>query len=549
MNNKNLRRPAAMAIVLSLVAALGIVAACSGNGSRSEPAASSNTEPTPAASSVPEKTPEPAKPLTLTYWAPLNPGIAAVVPDLGQVEMYKEMEKRTQIKMEFKHPAANQVEEQFNLMIASRDLPDVIETNWLNYPGGPSKAIQDDVIIKLNDLIDEYAPNLKKIMDENPEINKQMRTDNGELFSFPALSVTDNRVFSGPIIRKDWLDELGLSVPETIDDWEKTLRAFKEKKGASAPYTFSYSQLGVVYGFLEAFGTTNNFYVDNGKIKYGPVEPAYKDFLATFSRWYKEGLIDPDFATNDAKLLDANITGGKSGAILGFLGSSIGKYLDAMKDTDPKFNLVAAQYPVLNKGDEPKFIRREWDYGKSGGAAAITTANKNPIETVKYLDYFYGDEGHLLATFGIEGLTYNMENGYPKFTDLIMNNPDKLPVVSALAKYTRATAPAPGYTDDRYQEQYYQYPQQKEALNVWAKYANNALEVLIPPISNSPEEANEISKITNDLKTYTTEMTTKFIMGGESLDQYDEFVSQLKKLNVDQAIALNQAALDRYNKR
>ncbi|MGG1516485.1 extracellular solute-binding protein [Paenibacillus oryzisoli] len=534
MNNYKLRRSVAMGV--SLVAVLGIVAGCTSNGSESEPSASS-------------KTSEPAKPITLTYWAPLNPVIGAVVSDLGQIDMYKEMEKRTQIKMQFKHPAANQVDEQFKLMIASHDLPDVIETNWLTYPGSPTKAIQDGVIIKLNDLIDKYAPNLKKIMDENPEIKKQMRTDNGDIFSFPFLTVTKSRVFSGPVIRKDWLDELGLSMPETMDDWEKTLRAFKEKKGAKAPYTFNYGQLGVVYGFLEAFGITNDFYVDNGKIKYGPAEPAYKDFIATFSRWYKEGLIDPDFATNDSKMLDANITGDKSGAILGFVGGSIGRYIDAMKSKEPNVNLVAAQYPVLKKGDEPKFIRREWDYGTSGGAAAITTANKNPIETVKYLDYFYGKEGHLLSTFGIEGQTYKMENGLPTYTDLIMKNPDKLPVASALAKYTRATAPAPGYSDDRYQEQYYAYPQQKEALNLWAKYSNNALKVLIPPISNSPDEATELSKIANDLKTYTTEMTTKFIMGGESLDQYDKFVGQLKKLNVDRAIELKQAALDRYNKR
>lgn len=536
---KRNQRGRRLTLSLTIAAAFGAATGCTGSGSTLEgPGSGTGLQ---AADS--------AKPLALTYWTSLNPNASSVVTNLGQVEMYKELEKRKQVKLQFKHPAANQVDEQFKLMIASRDLPDIIETNWINYPGSPTKAIEDGVIIKLNELIDQHAPNLKKLLAEHPEAAKQIKTDKGEMYAFPSLGTSKSRVFSGPIIRKDWLDELGLKMPETIADWENVLRAFKEKKGAKAPFTFNYAQLGVVYGFMEAFGVTNDFYVDQGKIKYGPAEPAFKEFLDTFSRWYKEGLIDPDFATNDGKMLDANMLNEKSGAILGFVGGSMGKYMDAMKEKNPSFKLAAAQYPVRRAGTEPMFIRRGWDYDYTGGAVAITAVNKNPVETVKLLDYFYSEEGHMLSTFGIEGLTYTMQNGYPKYTDLIMKNPDKLPVASAMAKYFRANYPSPGYSDDRYMEQYYEYPEQKEALKVWARYADNALKVLVPPISNLPEEADELAKIMGELNTYKTEMTTKFIMGAEPLDQFDKFAGQLGKLKVERAIALKQAALDRYNKR
>jgi putative aldouronate transport system substrate-binding protein len=226
----------------------------------------------------------------------------------------------------------------------------------------------------------------------------------------------------------------------------------------------------------------------------------------------------------------------------------MGKYIPALKEKNPKVNLAVVQYPVLNKGDVPKFIQRDWEYN-TFGAAAISVANKNPVETVKWLDYLYSEEGHLLKNFGVDGLTYKMENGYPKYTDLITKNPDKLSIGEAMGKYFRANYPSPGLADDRYLEQYYEFPQQKEALKTLSKYADNAVKVLMPPATNSPQEAEELSKIMAEVKTYQSEMMFKFIMGVEPLDNFDKYKEQLKKMNIEKAISYKQAALDRYNKR
>ena len=98
-------------------------------------------------------------------------------------------------------------------------------------------------------------------------------------------------VVQGPIVRKDWLDELGLSMPETIDEWHNVLTQFKEKKGAAAPLAYHDNMLRNG-DFIGAYGIKMDFFIENGKVVYGPYDKRYKDFLTTFAQWYKEGLID-----------------------------------------------------------------------------------------------------------------------------------------------------------------------------------------------------------------------------------------------------------------
>ena len=92
------------------------------------------------------------------------------------------------------------------------------------------------------------------------------------------------------MLRQDWLNDLGLEVPTTISEWKNVLQQFKEKKGASAP--LSMAPNGFVWAcFVDAYNTTRDFYIDNGKVVYGPAEPQYKDFLKEMNDWYKDCLL------------------------------------------------------------------------------------------------------------------------------------------------------------------------------------------------------------------------------------------------------------------
>nr|WP_274655396.1 extracellular solute-binding protein [Paenibacillus humicola] len=494
---------------------------------------------------------EPAKLQTLTYWVALSSNVAATLKSFGDMTVYKELEKQTGVHVNFQHPPVGQEKDQFNLMITGKDLPDVIEYGWTGYPGGPEKAIKDKKIMKLNDIIDKDAPNLKKILDANPDWKKQVTTDEGSIYGFPFLRGDDYLLVSkGIALRKDWLDKLHLKMPETIDDWNKTLTAIKNSdlngngKPDEIPLLINVGDMGGPVAFLGSFGVNYDFYQVDGKVKYGPIQPEYKQFLTVMNKWYKEGLLDPDFAVTDSKLKDAKVTGNQLFATVMSTGSGIGNYTSLVKNNIPGFKLVAAPFPVVNAGDKKLWSARTYNF--SGGvAAAISTSNKNPEATAKWLDYAYSDEGKMLFNFGVEGVSYNMVNGYPTFTDDIMN-PKDMSVAQAMARHVRANFNGPFVEDKRYMEQYAALPEQKDSIKIWSEPSD---ERKLPPVTPTSDESSQFASIMNDVNTYKDEMFNKFIMGAEPLDNFDKYVKTIESMGIEDAVKIEQAALERYNNR
>lgn len=546
-------RKASKKIACSLFAVLlagSMVAGCSGNsgspdGKEGQGEASAQTSPGEAAV-YPMDTDQ-----TLTYWGALPNALIGVSSQHEEVPFYQEWQKQSGVDVEFTAPPANQIDESFNVMLASGELPDMMEYNFFGFPGGPEKAIKDGYILELNELIDKYAPNYKKYLEAHPEVEKMVKTDKGSYYAFPFIRGDESLLtFQGPVIRKDWLDELGLPIPETIDEWTATLKAFKEKKGAAAPISFVakprvFNELGNG-AFVGAFGVTRDFYVEDGKVKFGPAEPGYKDFLSLFRQWYADGLLDKDVSTVDSKVMDANITSGATGATWANAGGGIGKWLPLLQGNDPKAAIVAAPYPVLKKGTTPKFGQRDYFFS-TGGMVAISAGSKNAELAVKLLDYGYSEEGHMLFNFGTEGVSYTMENDDPKFTDLLMKNPDKLAPAQAMSLYIRGNTMGPFVADKRVSEQYLNLPEQQEAVAVWQK--TDMAKYQIPLVTPTPEESAEFAKIMTDVNTLVDEMTLKIILGTEPLEAYEDYVQKLDSVKLDRAIEIKQAALDRYLKR
>ncbi|MGO4495792.1 ABC transporter substrate-binding protein [Paenibacillus sp. 2RAB27] len=553
---RNSKKMFTMLITTSLMGSL--VVACSSNSSTStsspspaaSPGASTATTTTPSGAAVtyPLKSDK-----TLTYWGELPGNVTGVKATHADIPFFQNWQKVTGVPLKFTAPPTNQTTQSLNVLLATGDLPDMIEYNWQgDFPGGPEKAIKDGYILKLNDTIDKFAPNLKKYLKEHPEVDKQVKTDNGSYYVFPFIRGDDYlRVFQGPIVRKDWLDELGLPVPETIDDWYTTLKAFKEKKGATAPFSvvsvprpFQESGNGA---FAEAFNVVRDFYIDdNGAIKFGPAEKGFKDYLATFHKWYAEGLIDKNFATADGKALDANIASGATGVTVQNAGGGIGKWQPLITAKDPKGVLIGAPYPVLKKGDVPFYGQKD-PANAPGGSVAITASSKNIELAAKMLDYGYSEAGHMYFNFGTEGTSYKMENNYPKYTDLVMNNPDKLAPAQALSLYIRGNYNGPFVQDKRYIEQYLAMQTQRDAVSTWSK--TNVDKHKLPPITATPEESTELAKIMTDLNTLVDEMTLKIILGTEPVDSFEKYVEKFNNVKLSRAIEIKKASLDRYNKR
>ncbi|QAY67933.1 extracellular solute-binding protein [Paenibacillus protaetiae] len=536
---------------LVAAAALTVVlSACSSgsNGNGGEAPASPQQS---AAAETPADGKIVSAPLTLTDFVQMSGNPAPGMKTFNDMAAYQETEKLTGIHIDFQHPTVGQEKNQFNLLMSSGEYPDIIEWGWNDYPGGGVGAMNAGVIIPLNDYIDKYAPNLSKLLADNPDIRKEISTDDGRIYAFPFLrSDPYLRTYQGIGIRKDWLDAVGLPVPSTIDEWHTVLQAFKDKdpngngKADEIPLLIAKDTLlNFSNVFLNAWGITGRFNLQDGKVVFGPTQPQYKQFLQTMHSWYEEGLIDRDYAGTDAKQKDAKWTSDVLGASELAVGGGIGKYTTAMTAKNPNFNLVGAPYPTLNKGDKPVLGQREPIF--NGVGAAITKDNKHVVETVKWLDFKYGEQGHMLFNFGIEGKSYEMVDGYPKYTDEVMKNPDGLAFATAVGKYAVPFG-GPFVQDKRYQEQNASLPQQKDALNTWMDVNNDDL---LPPLTLTNEESARLAAIMTDVNTYRDEMFDKFVMGAEPLDNFDKFVKTIQGMGIQEALDIEQTAYDRYLKR
>lgn len=549
MNVRFLRAGALLlviAVMLSLVVACGQNAADGDN--RAETSAGTAGGQTTAQTAAADNNEiYPLKTQTvLDYWVALDAKVADGSGEMNKTKFAAELYSKTGVKVNYIHPPRGQEAEAFNILIASGDFPDLIESNWSTFPGGPEKAVADNVIMKLNDVVDQYAPNLKAYYEANPDIYKMCKTDTGSQYVFPFIRGDESLlVATGPIIRKDWLDELNLAVPETIDDWYGVLKAFKDKKNATAPLSFSLGLLNDGY-FVGAYGVTRSFFTEDNSVKYGPIQSAYKDFLTTMRLWYQEGLLDKNIPTLDATILNANILGGNTGATVHNTGGGIGNWMTAMKDKDPGFVLAAAPNVVLNKGEKPKFGGYNFNY-PGVLSVAISTGCKDVETAARFLDYGYSEEGRMLYNFGIENESYQMENGFPTFREVILNNADNLPVSVAMSMYCRNSIGGPFIQDFRAAQQTYVFPQQAESVTVWSN--SDAAKYKLPPITFTPEESQVVARLMSDITTYESEMFLKFLTGVESIDKFDQYVDKIKAMKIDEALALYQAALDRYNNR
>lgn len=520
--------------VTALAMAGGILAGClSGCGTRETTTNNKGTEETKYTESYPINTDE------KLAWATWTTSHSDYL-NYREQPFYKALMEQTGVDIDFKFDI---VGETFNMMLASGELPDIIQCDWYNYPGGPQQALDDGIIIDLTEYINKWAPNLRKYLDAHPDVDKDIKTDDGKYYAFPFIRGDESLVvFEGAMIRKDLLDAFGLEAPETIEEWEHVLTVFKEN-GVKTPLAISTADSAKP--FFSAYNVTNEFYLDNGEVKYGPLEDGYKQFIELFNKWYATGLLDPDYGTLTRQMVTGKISSGMVGASVGTARSLMGVCLAAGKGENENFELIGTKYPVLNKGDYPEFGTWEMIYS-SNSTTAITTSCENIELAVRVLDYAYGEEGHMLYNFGIEGESYVMEDGYPKYTDE-MYQYEGGDITASLKRYIMSIDHAPCIQDPRMYEQSLSYQEQKDAIDVWGK--TNMKDHIIPHITYTSEESEVIANLYTEIKTYVNENEKLFILGKKPLSEYDSFVEKIKQMGIDQVIKVKQDAYDRYVKR
>lgn len=479
---------------------------------------------------------------TLRAWVGNNPNWMKSCSDFNDTLFAKQIQKETGINVKFITPPAGDTGEAFNLLFSSSDLPDIISNNWKTFSGGPDGAIDSGYIFAFNDYLEDYAPNFNRVLNENENYKKSARSLNGNYYSFGTI--THSVPVYGALIRQDWLDDLGLSQPETIDEWYTVLKAFKEKKNADAPLAFMNSNYFYQDSvFTSAFKTYYSFYCEGADIKFGPLEQGYKDFIKEMTKWYSEGLIDRNVASSDGEALDAKILNDRTGATDGWASSTVGRYM-AAKSSDSPMRLEGVPYPVMKKGD-PIAV-----YGSSAGAfpysdnAAISSTSQNKELAMRYLDYGFSEAGIRLYCFGIEGDSYNMVNGAPSYTDMVLNNPDGLSISEALGLYCGAMKGGSSILTNEAYLQQLKRDEEFRAVKTWERNTDHCL----PTLLMSSADQKEYTDIMTEIETYVSETTLGIVCGHLPLSTLDTMNDQLKSMRIERAIEIMQNAWDTYNK-
>lgn len=504
---------------------------------------------------------EPALPLTtdevtLTCFIATDVKWSATKNSVAEVGAYQVIMDKTRVNIKFIHPAANQETEQFNLMIASNQLPDMIFYNWANVTGGPAKYIDDGVILRLNDAMEKWAPNFMKYIEQYPEARKQSVLDDGTFYMFPMLRInSDNeggqwfRV-AGHMIRQDWLDKLGLQMPTTMEELYEVFVAFRDKdpngNGLKDEIPYAVPSSSGLTTLAPMFGVLYEFMLKDGKVAYGPLQPEFREFVETMRKWYAEKLIDNEYSLTDGAALTTKITNSLAGSTFNYLAGGMGTWTNMMKGKDG-FNLVAMPWTKRN-ADSPAYASQQ-DYIRivAGPGMAITTACKNVELAVKFRDYFYSEQGILDSNFGILDESYTMVDGKPVYTDKVLNNDKGLTVTQALSQYVMSSSnDAMVKTSDYFKQVTLLLDVQKASQPVW-NAADTSL--LVPPIAQTVDEASEIASIMSNISTYVDEMFVKFVMGQKPMEEYDAFLNELRRLDIDKVLGYKNAAYERYQSR
>lgn len=544
--------------ILSLLLATLMIlslAACGGTGdTTSSGSPEGNNTSAPDVSGNEDVTPQEATyPLTTekkTLSVYIRDNSSGVIGDYGRVAAFQAAAERLGVELEFVHPTTGGEADQFNLMIGSGKYPDIIVWEFSTAATGLSELIDSGILIDMDGLIRQYAPNYLKVLERDPSYPKEVRSDEGKYQAFYTFNVSIP-LSSGPVFREDLLAKYGLELPKTVDEWTNVMTTLKEKDpNVSYPLTASKSYVGEVWfrELLPAYNTRTEFCLgDNGQVVYGPATENFKAYLAKLAEWYNAGLIDPEFMSNDNKALNAKIADGTSAVATMAIGSGIRSITENTRPNNPDFKLTGVAWPVLNAGDTSSYVL-EGGVAHTSVQAAITSSCADPVLATQVLDYFYSEEGGNLISWGIEGESYTVENGKKTFTDKIMNSPDGRSASEAILDYA---LPVYGFVNamdnDAYIQMNITLPEQGEARTLWQSLDSGAN---LPKLVVAQEDADEYRMILNEVKTYVQEMYIKFITGQANLDSdWDTYMNTLNGMDLPYATECMQKAYNAYQNR
>lgn len=461
--------------------------------------------------------------------------------DWNNNAFFTRMQERTGLSFTFmQFTKASEWQAAKNAMFAEGgQLPDVLFKAALS-TSELIRYTESGQLIDLKPLLEENAPNLWALLQQNPDWLKAITLPNGKIGALPTIQ--ENGPQNGMWINETWLKKYNLSMPTDMESLRKVLTIFRDSdpnaNGKQDEIPMAFLGPWELKFFSHAWGVVANdynIYLDEaGKVQFWPADERFLEMVATLRDFYAEGLLAPDgFHTTDTL---RRITDDKAAQVYGAMFSPTPMNL-VTYDMGEQF---VTMDPFVYEG---KQVYRDLFGQITRGTFAITSACSDPAALLRWVDTLYTQEGAIEAMVGIEGQDYVVKSDGQWDWQGGVSNMD-MTKLSQLSVYDTGNMPwlFPHEFYSRYaDESVRRVNGQMEKASVYA------VEPFPSYYTLTDEEAAQVVEIQNVLGRYVDEMIARFVIGEVELNDKTsaEFLDGLKQRGMDDMVAFWQQIADR----
>lgn len=424
--------------------------------------------------------------------------------------------KKTGVKLKINAIPGSDFATKQSVMLATADMSDIL---YDTYDVG--NYSDSGIFVDLSSKFD-IMPNLAAKIKENPQIKKCYI--DGKLYYAPELARNFVPLARLPMIRQDLLKKLNLQTPQTFDELYNVLLAIKKAYPNTYPLANRNGTGNLFTCFGYSMGSGNEIYydydVDGGTWRYAPLYPEFSNMLAYMNKLYKNGILDPDYATCTSTQWQQKLSSGKSSFFFDNPSFAL-NFNKALKtnDTNAQFGVFA-----IPKNDSG-VSRGVWYAADTLAATTISAKSANVDVACKFVDWLYSDEGCDITNYGEEGVQYT------KSGDTYTIKPD------VVSKYTSQSDPWRAFCSDtgtgelglaRYIDFRTQYPfmtdDQKTMYDSWKDF--KLADCPVTPAFTT-EENEQIKTLSTSVTTILNSEYDKFIMGQKPISDWSKVVAEI----------------------
>ena len=506
------------------------------------------------------------EPVTLSYFYGFESSTLNYIDGgtMADHQVWKWLEENTGVTMELKVVDKMQQTDQFNLMMASGEYTDLRPGG--DYTDGLEAAYEEDIVICLDDYLEDNMPNYYKIVHSDEKLLQDVQDGGMHLGIYAIKDQVANPAGSGTFIRKDWLEDLDLDVPQTYDELTEVLKAFKTEKGAKEPMSL-YSTINMQNGLLQGgFGSmaelsTNGmggsalsgYYQEDGEVIYGATAEGTRKYLSWLHELYEEDLINfENMQLRETNPFSDYNAGEAASGETGYIFNNQpfgGVYSDqAAANGDTACNW----WPVPDVAEEAGQTIPFYEEVSLVDMTSIAISSQcDEVEVaLQFLDYGYSYAGSLLYNFGFQkGSGHDVETwDYDESGEPLMDGDALLTVADAtnIASGVISTKDLAGIVfDTRLSFEFGE--RELSCFDAWRtnKTTDN---ILGSATTLNAEEGTDASSIYSDILTYVATTSLQFINGDMDINDdavWESYVVNIEDMDVASLTKIIQGAYDR----